>query len=414
MAKTPSKLTPGDPIYRLPYELPMLTKAASKGKPVQWSIKVVKEGDYGVIISSVGREGGKRNETRDVVKTGKNAGKANATSAVGQAMLEAKSKWEKKLKSKGYSEDGTGSGSFDKRLLMPMLAETYEKFDHAMVHATTVKRWMQPKWDGHRCLAHITADEVVLMSRGGEVIDTMPHVVKILQGLREHRLVAQWKKVIIDGELFDDKGDFEGLSGTIRGKAKDDERQQAQDEMSYHPYDMFIPISTMDDQPTGPMLMSYGERYKLLEEMVKDLNPKTIKLTPTLICGGHKSLIVFRDKCIAEHQEGCILRLDLPYHPSKRSKGLYKCKVWIENEFEVVDFQSGRGSHDNKATFICKMPDSDLTFKATAPGTHADKERYLKDGEKYVGKMLTVKYFCLTKRGVPKNPVSKAFRLPHE
>jgi len=394
------------PKIKLPHQLPPLTKAASVGDPVIWTLTVTQEGDYGVITTRYGREGGKMREERNVIKEGKNLGKANATTAVEQALAEAQSKWQKKLDSKGYSQDATGKESAEKRDLQPMLAETYEDFKPEVIFATPGKKWTQPKWDGHRCVAHITKDGVKLFSRGSKPIPTMPHIVEALQPYRKSSNVRFEELILVDGELFDPDADFEELSGTIRGEAKNQERADLQAKMVYHVYDLYTP-----SLPQLPLEKRLSELARLT-----DLFPnEAIKFTPTFVCNSHEDLIKFRDECIADHQEGCMLRLDLPYHPSKRSKGLYKCKVWIEKEFEVIGVSPGKSTFADKAIFMCMMPgDPKKTFTVTAPGDNEDKRRYLKEGKKWIGQMLTVKYFCLTRKGVPKMPQAKAFRLAHE
>jgi hypothetical protein len=80
--------------------LPTLYKKTSTGADQMWSIGTYRN----VIITQFGQVGGKIQETYDIVKIGKNIGRANETTAIEQAELEAQSQWEKKKKSKGYVE----------------------------------------------------------------------------------------------------------------------------------------------------------------------------------------------------------------------------------------------------------------------------------------------------------------------
>ena len=74
-----------------------LYKKTSTGKIQIWEIHV--EGN--TIITVFGQLGGKLQETKDVITSGKNTGKANATTPEQQAELEAEAQYQKKLK-KGY------------------------------------------------------------------------------------------------------------------------------------------------------------------------------------------------------------------------------------------------------------------------------------------------------------------------
>src|SRR5277367_1861233 len=80
--------------------LPTLYKRASTGKIQIWMIGVEKS----TIITVHGQLDGKSQRTEDVIKEGKNIGKSNETTAAEQALAEATSKWEGKIK-KGYVED---------------------------------------------------------------------------------------------------------------------------------------------------------------------------------------------------------------------------------------------------------------------------------------------------------------------
>jgi predicted DNA-binding WGR domain protein len=80
--------------------LPTLYKKTATGAAQEWTIGT--EGS--VIVTRWGQMGGAIQEARDEVKTGKNVGRANETTPIQQAELEAQSQWEKKLK-KGYVQN---------------------------------------------------------------------------------------------------------------------------------------------------------------------------------------------------------------------------------------------------------------------------------------------------------------------
>ena len=393
------KPTPGDPIYRLPLTLPTLTKSASKGANVKWSIEVTEENGCGIITTAWGREGGEMQTTRDVIKTGKNPGKVNATSAVGQAVLEANATWKRKLERGGYGQDDTGGESKGKRDLSPMLAETFDDYEGSLFPDFY---YMQPKLDGHRQLAHITKDGVTIYSRKGVITKTAPHIEAVLK----HLCPLAKSLIILDGEFFVPDADFEDLSGAIRGKAKTEERAKLQAEMCYNVFDLFVP-----DKPN----MIFSERFLHLSKLVDviaGIQNQPVRLVPTglvPLANAWKE----HARHVKDGHEGAMLRRDKPYEPGKRSADLLKLKKWIEKEFKVIDMQPGRGKLSEAAICRCRMDDG-KEFSCLAPGSVALKEQYLREKKTWVGRMLTVKYFCLTRKGVPKMPQAKAFRLPHE
>ena len=75
---------------------------AKSGSVYQWRIYVVHNpNDTGTIHISRGLVDGKKHTTQETILSGKNLGKKNATTAVGQAIFNAESKRNKKLDS-GY------------------------------------------------------------------------------------------------------------------------------------------------------------------------------------------------------------------------------------------------------------------------------------------------------------------------
>jgi len=136
---------------------PTLYKKTSTGKIQQWDVRVeASEEDnklVGVIINNYGQVDGKIQESREVIKEGKNIGKANATTVEEQAHLQAKSRWEKQLK-KGYAQsiEDAEAGTTDALItggVFPILAHKFAEQGHKISYPALA----QPKLDGHRCIA---------------------------------------------------------------------------------------------------------------------------------------------------------------------------------------------------------------------------------------------------------------------
>src|SRR5271165_992689 len=79
---------------------PTLYKRTSTGAIQMWSIGV--EGN--IIVTDFGQKDGKIQHAEETIKLGKNIGRANETTPSEQALAEAASKWEGKVK-KGYVEE---------------------------------------------------------------------------------------------------------------------------------------------------------------------------------------------------------------------------------------------------------------------------------------------------------------------
>ena len=83
---------------------PKLFKKTSTGAIQEWSICVVMMNNIATIVANYGQVNGKIQESTEQVLEGKNVGKANATTAIEQALAQAESTWKKQLK-KGYVEN---------------------------------------------------------------------------------------------------------------------------------------------------------------------------------------------------------------------------------------------------------------------------------------------------------------------
>ena len=194
---------------------------AKSGSVYEWRIYVThNENDTGTIHISRGLIDGKKHTTQETILTGKNLGKVNATTAVGQAIFNAESKRNKKLDS-GY--DYTIEGSRDKfnNLLKPMLAQSYDKHKKKLVYPC----YAQPKLDGIRCLARRRGDVVTLYSRQGKVLDLVPHINEALLEVLNDGQCA-------DGELYTHGWDFQKIISAIK---KTNENTPG---IQYHIYDL--------------------------------------------------------------------------------------------------------------------------------------------------------------------------------
>jgi DNA ligase-1 len=102
--------------------------------------------------------------------------------------------------------------------------------------------------------------------------------------------------------------------------------------------------------------------------------------------------------------EGIMLRNPDASYERKRTRNLLKVKPVVDEEFTVVDVQAGTGKHEGRmGALVCERDGE--TFKVGTGFTDADREQ-----SDWVGKTITVEYFELTPRGVPRHPRFKGVR----
>ena len=171
-----------------------LYKLDTTGKIRQWTVKV-KDNSF---WTEQGQVDGKIVINKPTITTPKNEGRANATTATEQAIIEAKAKYTKQL-DKGYVENIEDVHKIT--LYNPMLAQKFED----RVDGLSFPLYTQPKLDGVRCIVYMQDGELVAKSRQGKPIDTVVHILEELKPFFE-----QSPNAVLDGELYnhDYKNDF--------------------------------------------------------------------------------------------------------------------------------------------------------------------------------------------------------------
>lgn len=346
---------------------PTLYKYTSKGQVQQWQIAV--EDDSYITVEGINALT-TSSPTRCV---GKNIGKSNQTTPQQQAQLEAQAKWQKKLDS-GYNEVLTT----EKKYFEPMLAHEFKKYEKLLF---TVPTFIQPKLDGVRCYM----DGKKLMSRSGNEILSCPHLQYNFHGL--------------DGELYnhDLKKDFNKIiSLTRQSKPTLQDLEDSKNLIQYWVYDY-------------PYLADkvFSERYEELRQFFVQYAPECDKLVPTYEIKDREHLDRMHAQFMDEGYEGSIIRLDLGAYENKRSKQLLKLKDFVDDEFEIINVNTGVGNRsDCAATLTVKLPNGVLCDPSMT-GTAEFMTRVLIDKDQIIGKMATIKYFGYTAVGSLRHPTLK-------
>lgn len=379
--------------------LPTLFKKTSTGAIQQWTISV----DGATITTTYGQVGGAMQTTSDTVTQGKNLGKKNATTAEQQAMLEAEAQHERKRKA-GYvaSLEQAQLGQFDAVIeggVVPMLAKIYEDRADKITFPVAV----QPKLDGHRCVAVVTASgcdgvDVTLWTRTRKRIKSLPHIVAQVRQVFLERLASGEIKdgtYYLDGENYNHayRDRFEELTSLIRPN----EPRPGHAVVEYHVYD----IVSID---------SFLQRFAKLEHVFDAT--ASIKLVETHVAPDEAALLTHYDHFKSLGYEGAMCRtLDTPYE-HKRSSSLLKMKDFVDGEFTVVRLEEGRGKlQGHVGAFVCVTAEG-VEFGAKGAMPNAVLRQAWLEPEKWVGKTMTVKYFGKTAEGSLRFP--SALRLRDE
>lgn len=357
----------------------------SDGSLQVWKITV--QGNK--IIRAFGRVGGAVQRTEDVIKRGKNIGRANETTPEQQAVAEAKSAWEKKQKS-GYHTDpkAAAAGQVSKAHIAggidPMLAHKWSEQSHKIAYPA----FMQPKLDGIRCIAIVQDGKCTLWTRTRKQIKSVPHIVALLERAFPKGYAA------LDGELYNHtyRDQFEEIVSLVR-KDKPDARCCV---VQYHVYDT---IAQGDFQSRYDWLVRH--RTQLLEQ------GDAVVLVPTVRVDAPEDVIQYFTDWRSEGYEGAMIRNNAAYE-HKRSYNIQKIKEFDDAEFKIVGVEPGRGRMAECAVFVCQGKGGE--FRCKMEGALDTLKQYLDKPKSVIGKMLTVRYQGLTNGGLPRFPVGVIVR----
>lgn len=374
-------------------KLPTLYKKTSTGAIQEWSVEATtwSGGElWGVVRVTHGQVGGKLQVSEDIIKVGKNIGKSNETNADKQAALEAHAKWEKQKK-KGYVTRiaDAEAGKVDAVIeggVVPMLAHRFDEQGHKIVFPAFV----QPKFDGHRCIAVTDADgKVTLWSRTRKLITGLPHINEALEKLARETVT----RPIFDGELYnhDYRNRFEDLTSFIRNP----EPQDGSEVIEYHIYDVVAPDYTFADRLS----------------CIKDMQFKSpLVAVETRGVEDEDEMFLAFESFLAQGYEGLMVRNARGRYLNKRSYDLQKVKEMMDSEYPIVGVEAGRGKMADKAIFICRTAEG-TDFRVKMKGSLDALKKYIDDPSLAINKMLTVQYQGITgAAAVPRFPVGLRLR----
>ena len=411
----------------------MIKKAHLKDKPLPENTITQMWVETGVI-------GGKSTRHEPTYPTMKNKDKSNERHSLKQGLVEARSKYLKKLengfmekkdfdqekreekkegKKKGKKKGKEIKGNSN-QMYFPMLVRKYEDEKKHIVYPV----YVQPKLDGARMLAYLskapkqnpTYKDVILYTRQKKPYvgyDNMRKcLLPVLVGLYD---VIHKNSIYIDGELYKHGMDLQTISGAVRNP--DRENIDKYKGIKYHVFDVFNPA--IPD-------MKFKDRLEMLEDVFSVVDCEDIVQVDTKQANNETEEEAFYQTFLRDKYEGSIVRNSSSLyltHPTKnntkiRSKFVLKRKMKFSDEYEVVGFTEGTKGRDVGAIlWICQTTDG-KQFNTTPKNTTYQeryklfKEANTKDGfnKKYKGRMMTVEYEDLSKDKIPLRAKAVGFR----
>ena len=267
-----------------------------------------------------------------------------------------------------------------------------EKYEEKFCNFKTEEWRGSRKLDGVRCIAKKENEEVELISREGNKFFTL------------NKIIDEIKKIpgnfVLDGEvcMIDDSGkeDFKGIMKEIRRK----------DHTIENPKYVLFDCLTLEEFDSQKGNIKFSDRLKR--------EPLSIVRNELIIfkhLGILEQILIEDDDQLAKMNneaerlgfEGTMLRKNIGYE-GKRTKNLLKCKLFEDDEYEVVDvgFGEARVIRNGKEVVIPIMAQAYISHKGdpVSVGSGWSQEqriRYYEHPEELIGKVITVQYFEETK-----------------
>ena len=360
-------------------KLPTLYKTAKTGATQVFNIEAI--GDSYTV--TWGQVNGKQ-QSKTTTCSPKNVGKKNESTAIDQAITEAKATWAKKVKS-GYSEDETAPVT----VKLPMKVNEYNKHKKKIEFPC----FTSVKLNGVNVEYRLIDGELKLLSRGGEEYPIPDHqredAIKILKHLNT---------TSINGEMYIHGEHLQDIQSAVK------KHNELTPKLSFYVFD--FPEVAGD----------YNTRCSLCYPGFQEVELTSIH--PILVSVAHDEDDIQNDfeDVVAAGYEGLIIRNRKGlYEYNTRSLNVFKYKPVLDSEFEVKSFDLDKNGH---AVFHCWVSNihvgDNTSFKVKLKGTNEERLAMAAEAKSYIGKWLKVEYETLSKDGIPLKPVGIMFRKVDE
>jgi len=189
---------------------------------------------------------------------------------------------------------------------------------------------IEPKWDGIRVIAEISAKSVRLWTRNGN--DKGPQFPEIVGALK--KLGDASGPLVLDGEIIalDPRGRplrFQALQGRVHAESEATLARHAATTTAFVAFDLLAE----GDRPLTSL--PFSERRKALEARVPARRNAIVRRGESVRCGSAAAKKLFA-RARDEGWEGVLLkRVEAPYLPGRRTPDWRKVKLEREQEFVI-------------------------------------------------------------------------------
>ncbi len=333
-------------------KLPRLFKFTKTGKIQICDISV----SGAVVSTTFGQLDGKLQTSTDTCSP-KNTGRSNSTTAEQQAILEAQSKFAKKVKS-GYSQELTSTPTVQ----LPQKVKTYQDNKHLVSYPC----YATPKYNGLNGTYWLLPDKTLkLTSRGGDELPPIPHLEPTILKMMEH-----FKTTCINGELYISGESLQNITSAVK------KPKELSKSLVFIPFE--LPLVSAPYKDKAALLIKYIPIvYITREEMLEEFFTVTVE-------AGYEGIVIYNTDSI--------------YQFNQRSSTVLKYKPVADAEYKILSYTADRNGHP---VFTCETHDG-KQFKVKPKGTDEERKQIITNFDsQYKNNYYKIEYEMLSDSGIP-------------
>ena len=342
-------------------KLPRLFKPTKTG-----AIQICDISVSGAVVSTTfGQLDGKLQTSTDTCSP-KNVGRSNSTTAEQQAILEAQSKFAKKVKS-GYSQELTSTPTVQ----LPQKVKTYQDNKHLVSYPC----YATPKYNGLNGTYWLLPDKTLkLTSRGGDELPPIPHLEPTILKMMEH-----FKTTCINGELYISGESLQNITSAVK------KPKELSKSLVFIPFE--LPLVSAPYKDKVALLIKYIPIvYITREEMLEEFFTVTVE-------AGYEGIVIYNTDSI--------------YQFNQRSSTVLKYKPVADAEYKILSYTTDRNGHP---VFTCETHDG-KQFKVKPKGTDEERKQIITNFDsQYKNNYYKIEYEMLSDSGIPLKGIGVGLR----
>lgn len=296
--------------------------------------------------------------------------------------------------------------------MKPLLAHIYEP------HRVTYPCYVQPKLNGIRALYQ----NGCFQSRDG-----IPFPVGLLDHLAQPLLSTFASDVILDGELYVHGWPLQRINAAVTPVRQHPTEDTVQ--VEYHVFDVVDFGKSFHARKVGRCVhLDAGDKppIRFVQHEVVDDKQAADRMYHLFVSDGYEGMMYRLGDCpytVPKMENINTQGRKVPYRgrflsdKDNRCWHLLKRKDWQDHEYECVGVEEGEGKYEGTlGALICDCPTPNAMHRLGVPPNPGlfsnfhvgsgltDSQRHFYWRNPPIGKLIKVKYLCLSSDGIPLNP----------